>query len=111
MHKSPPFDGRDNGHTNVGQVFENLYALIMRLTPHSRICDIPECRKVNARDKVTSCPRENHDLIGSVLCNAVKGVHELGVIISSEVQGAAVCVKLDGQNTFGITRHVYAAVS
>ena len=42
MHVGASLDGRDDRHTDVGDVFQNLHAFVVNLAPNAGIGDVAE---------------------------------------------------------------------
>jgi hypothetical protein len=69
-----PFDSRDDRHAYVGYIFQNLNAFIMNLAPHAGIGDVAKRWPSDVGNELSACARQNYDLVGSILCNAVEGI-------------------------------------
>src|SRR5947209_15773094 len=72
-------DRRDDRHTYVGYVFQNLNAFVVNLAPDAGIGDFAERRPFDACDEVATCPRQDYDLVRSILRNPVEGLDKLRV--------------------------------
>src|SRR6267378_1652906 len=103
-------DSRDDRHTYVGYVFQNLNAFVVNLAPNAGIGDIAEGWKINARNELPACSRQDHDLVRSILRNPVKGIDKLRMIFRRENERPAVAVKFGNQHTVGISRQLQAAI-
>ena len=67
MDIGTPLDGCNDRHANVGYVFQDLSALVMGLAPYAGIGNVAERRPIHTDHKVPSRPREDYDLIRSIL--------------------------------------------
>jgi hypothetical protein len=63
-------------HAYVSYVFQNLNAFVMGLAPHPGIRYVFERRPIDTDHEVPARPRENYDLIRSILRNPVEGIVE-----------------------------------
>src|SRR6185295_14471854 len=103
-------DSRDQWHANVGYVFQNLSAFIVNLAPNTGIGDFAEGWKINARNEIPACSRQDHDLVRSILRNPVKGIDKLRMILRRENERPTVAMEFDNQHTVGISRELQAAI-
>src|ERR1700733_11472241 len=72
-------DGRDDGHTYVGYVFQNLNAFVVNLAPNPRISHIAERGPIDISNKLPTCTGEDYDLVRSILRNPVEGLDKFRV--------------------------------
>src|SRR5580700_1552447 len=105
MHMGTPLDSRDDGHSYVGYVFQNLNAFVVNLTPDAGIGDIAERGPIDISNEFPACARQDHDLVGSILRNTVEGIDEFRVSWRSHSEWAAVGVEFSNQHTARIARH------
>src|SRR5579862_2952686 len=104
-------DRRDDRHADVGDVFQNLTAFVVNLTPNAWIGDVAERRPIDPNDEVPACASQDHNLVRSILPNLVKRINNLGVMECREGAWPSVAVKLRNQHTFVISRQLQTAVS
>src|SRR5882724_12812063 len=103
-------DSRDDRHADVGYVFQNLSAFVVNLAPNAGIGDVAERCPIDPNNEVPACARQDHDLVGSILRNPVKGIDNLRVMLCRESARPAVAVKFDNQYTVGISRELHGAI-
>src|SRR6266481_5697963 len=103
-------DRRDDRHTYVGYVFQNLNAFVVNLAPDAGIGDIAPGRPFDARDKVATCTRQDYDLVRSILRNPVEGLDKLRVSLCGHNARATVGVELNNQNTVGVSCQLYVVI-
>src|ERR1700761_6386338 len=77
MNIGVAFDGRYHRHPDIRQVFENLDALVVHLTPNVRIGDVAKGLKVKAGDEFTTGSREDDDLVVAILSDPVESIDEI----------------------------------
>src|SRR5258708_21823556 len=97
-------DSSDHRHAYVGYILHNLNALIVKLAPNAGIGDVAERRKIDVRNKLAARSRQNYDLVRSILCNPIKGIDKLRMILCREGEWPAVAVTFGNQYTFGVSR-------
>src|SRR6202161_5001306 len=97
-------DSRDDRNAYVGYVFQSLNAFVVNLAPNAVICDIAERGPIDISNELTTCTREDHDLVRSILRNPVEGIDEFRVLLRRESEGRAVSMKLRNQYAFSIPR-------
>ena len=73
------FDSRDDRHAYIGDIFQHLNTFVVNLAPNAGIGDIAERRPIDIGNKLPTCAREDYDLVGSILRNAVEGIDEFRV--------------------------------
>src|SRR5882672_6663112 len=95
-------DSRDHWHAYVGYVLHDLNALVVNLAPNGWIGDVAERWKVDLRNKLAARSRQDQDLVRSILCNPIKGIDKLGMILFRESEWPVVAVKFGNQDTFGV---------
>ena len=59
--------------------------------------------------ELRACSRQDHDLIRTILRNAIESIDEFGVVWWGESERTAVAMKLRHQPTFGISRQLETA--
>src|SRR5579864_2345327 len=104
-------DRRDDRHANVGDVFQNLSAFVVNLTPNGWIGDVAERGPIDPNNEVPTCASQDHDLVLSILSNPVKCIDNLRVMECRESARPTVSMKLDDQHAPGISRQLQTAVS
>src|ERR1700719_3769457 len=67
MDMGTPLDSCNDRHANVGYVFQDLRALVVGLAPYAGIGNVAERRPIHTDHEVPSRPREDYDLIRSIL--------------------------------------------
>src|ERR1700686_657259 len=95
-------DSRDDRHSYVGYVFQNLNAFVVNLTPNAGIGDVAERGPLDIRNKLPTCSREDYDLVRSILRNPVEGLDKFRVSWRGHNERAAVVVELSNQHTLVI---------
>jgi len=71
---------------------------------------LPKEWKIDAGNELPACSRQDHDLVRSILCDPVKSIDELGMVLRRENEWPAVAVELDDQYAFGVARQLQAPV-
>src|SRR5580693_6921483 len=102
MHMGTSLDSRDDRHSYVGYVLQNLNAFVVNLTPDAGIGDIAERGPIDISNELPTCARQDYDLVGSILRNPVEGLDKFGVRLRGHNARAAVAVELSNQHTFVI---------
>src|SRR5580704_10743354 len=102
MYMRTSLDGRDDRHAYVGNVFQNLNAFVVNLTPDAGIGDVAERGPIDISNEFPTCARQDYDLVGSILCNPVKGIDEFRVSWRAHNERSAVGVEFSNQHTFVI---------
>src|SRR5260370_6947470 len=92
-------DSRDHRHAYIGYVFQKLNAFVVNLAPNAGIGDVAERRKIDARNKLAARSRQNYDLVRSILCNPIKGIDKLRMILCRESEWPIVPVKSTTHDT------------
>src|SRR6266404_4049939 len=110
MHMRASLDRRDDRHAYVGYIFQNLSAFIMNLAPHAGIGDVAKRRPIDISNELPACARQDHDLVGSILRNAVEGIDEFRVSWRAHSERPAVAVKFNDEHTLGISRELQTAI-
>jgi hypothetical protein len=105
----PTLDGGDHGHADVGEVLDDLHALVVDLAPHVGVGHVAEGGEVDGGHEVLR-PRQDDDLVRAVLADAVEGFGELGVVLGGEGEGSARAV-VDGheEHALAVALHAQAA--
>src|SRR5580693_3116746 len=83
----------------------------MDLAPYARIGNVGERRPIHTDHEVPSRPREDYDLIRSILRNPVEGIDNLRMGFCRECERSSVVMKLDDQHAFGVSSQLHVAVS
>src|SRR5579863_7192755 len=110
MNIRTSFDGRDDRHTYVGYVFQNLTAFVVNLAPNAGIGNIAKRAPIDPNNEVATRARQYDDLVCSILRNPVKSIHDLRMVLCREGARAAIAVKFDNQHALGISRHLHGAI-
>src|SRR5579862_743889 len=110
MNIRTSFDSRDDRHTYVGYVFQNLTAFVVNLAPYAGIGNIAKRVPIDANNEVAICTRQYDDLVCSILRNPVKGIHDLRMMLCRESARPAIAVKFDNQYALGVSRHLHGAI-
>src|SRR6266481_377701 len=110
MHMGTSLDSRDDRHSYVGYVFQNLNAFVVNLTPDAGIGDIAERGPIDVSNELPACARQDHDLVGSILRNAVEGIDEFRVSWRAHNERPVVAVEFSNQHTVGISRQLQATI-
>src|SRR5277367_1404161 len=76
----------------------------------SGIGDVLERRPVNPEHEVPACPREDYDLVRSILRNPVEGIDNLCMGLCRESERPSVAMELHDQHALRIPRQLQAAV-
>src|SRR5439155_24421359 len=106
MHMRASLDRRDDRHAYVRYIFQNLSAFIMNLAPHSGIGDVAKGRPIDISNELPACAGQDHDLVGSILRNAVEGIDEFCVSWRAHNERPAVVVEFSNQHTVSVARHL-----
>src|SRR5271168_3334510 len=104
MHMGTPLDSRDDRHSYVGYVFQNLTAFVVNLAPDAGIGDIAERGPIDISNKLPACAREDYDLVRSILADPVEGIDKFCVGLRGHDEWSAVGVEFSNQHTFVIAR-------
>src|ERR1700739_2315104 len=104
------FDSRDDRHTYVGYVFQNLTAFVVNLAPNVGIGNIAKRVPIDPNNEVAICTRQYDDLVCSILRNPVKGIHDLRMVLCRESARPAIAVKLNKHHALAISRHLHSAI-
>src|SRR6266852_2804641 len=102
MHMGTSLDSRDDRHSYVGYVFQNLNAFVVNLTPDAGIGDIAERSPIDISNELPTCARQDYDLVRPILCNPVEGIDKLRVRLRGHDERSAVGVEFSNQHTFVI---------
>src|SRR5580700_7082403 len=105
------FDSRDDRHSYIGYVFDNLNAFVVNLAPDGGIGDVAEGRKIDARNELPARSGQDYDLVRSILTNPVERIDKVRMILRRERERPAVTMKLSNQHTSVIARQLQAAIS
>ena len=97
MDMRTSFNSRDDRHTYVGYVFQNLTAFVVNPTPNAGIGNIAKRVPIDPNNEVATCTRQYDDLVCSVLRNPVKGIHDLRMVLCRERARPAIAVKFDNR--------------
>src|SRR5580704_6540364 len=99
MHMGTSLDSRDDRDSYVGNVFQNLNAFVVNLTPDAGIGDIAERGPSDIGNELPTCAREDYDLVRPILRNAVEGIDKFRVSWRSHDERSAVGVEFSNQHT------------
>src|SRR5580704_2083708 len=110
MDIRPSFDSRDDRHSYVGYIFQNLTAFVVNLAPNAGIGNIPKRVPIDPNNEVATCTRQYDDLVCSILRNPVKGIHHLRMVLRREGAWPAIAVKFNNQHALGISGHLHGAI-
>src|SRR5271163_3466363 len=102
MYMGTSLDSRDDRHSYVGNVFQNLNAFVVNLTPDTGIGDIAERGPIDISNELTTCARQNYDLVRPILRNPVEGIDKFCVRLRSHDEWSTVGVEFSNQRTFVI---------
>src|SRR5580692_8803319 len=102
MHMGASLDSRDDWHSYVGYVFQNLNAFVVNLTPDAGIGDIAERGPIDVSNEVPTCARQNYDPVRTILCNPVEGIDKFRVSFRAHNERSAVAVEFSNQHAFVI---------
>src|ERR1700676_1569660 len=103
MHMGTSLDSRDDRHSYVGYVFQNLNAFVVNLTPDAGIGDIAERGPIDISNELPTCARQDYDLVRSILRNPVEGIDKFRVSLRGHNERPAVGVKFSNQHAFVIS--------
>src|SRR5580692_12766170 len=103
MHMGTSLDSRDDRHSYVGYVFQNLNAFVVNLTPDARIGDIAEGGPVDISNELPTRAREDYDLVRSILRNPVEGIDKFRVSLRGHNERPAVDVELSHEHTLVVS--------
>src|SRR5580704_12150009 len=106
MHMGASLDSRDDRHSYVGYVFQNLNAFVVNLTPDAGISDIAERGPIDIRNEPPTCARQDYDLVRSILGNPVEGIDKFRVRLRRHNERPTVAVKFRNQHTVSVARHL-----
>src|SRR4029077_19658305 len=106
MHMGTSLDSRDDRHSYVGYVFQNLNAFVVNLTPDAGIGDIAERGPIDISNEPTTCARQDYDLVRPILRNPVEGIDKFRVSWRAHNERPTVAVELSKQHTFSVARHL-----
>src|SRR5580700_8387829 len=104
MHMGTPLDSRDDRHSYVGYVFQNLNAFVVNLTPDAGIGDIAERGPIDISNELPTCARQDYNLVRPVLRNAVESIDKFCVRWRGHDERSAVGVEFSNQYTLVIAR-------
>src|SRR5580692_4460869 len=110
MDMRTSFNSRDDRHTYVGYVFQNLTAFVVNPAPNAGIGNIAKRVPIDPNNEVATCTRHYDDLVCSVLRNPVKGIHDLRMVLCRESARPAIAVKFNNQHALGISHHLHGAI-
>src|ERR1700723_246706 len=102
MHMGTSLDSRNNRHSYVGNIFQNLNAFVVNLTPYAGIGDITERGPIDISNELPTCARQDYDLVRPILRNPVEGIDKFCVRSRSHDERSAVGVEFSNQHTFVI---------
>src|ERR1700722_7418507 len=99
MDMGASLDRRDDRHSYVGNVFQNLNAFVVNLTPHAGIGDIAERGPFDISNELPACARKYFDLVPPFLRNPVEGIDEFCVSWRGHSERSAVGVEFSNQHS------------
>src|SRR6267154_2115105 len=99
MHMGTSLDSRDDRHSYVGYVFQNLNAFVVNLTPDAGIGDIAERGPIDISNEPPTCARQDYDLVRPILRNPVEGIDKFRVSWRAHNERPAVAVEFSNQHT------------
>src|SRR5271169_4297555 len=102
MHMGTSLDSRDDRHSYVGYVFQNLNAFVVNLAPNAGIGDIAERGPIDISNELPTCACQNHDLVCPILRNPIEGIDKFCVSLRSHDERSAIGVEFSNQHTFVI---------
>src|SRR4029079_15160102 len=103
MHMGTSLDSRDNRHSDIGYVFQNLNPLVVNRTPDGGIGDIAERGPIDISNKLPACARQDYDLVPSILPDPVEGIDKFCVGLRGHKERPAVAVEFSNQHAVGIS--------
>src|SRR3984885_12260971 len=106
MGMGASLDSGDDRHSYVGYIFQNLNAFVVNLTPDAGIGDVAERGPIHISNELPACARQDYDLVGSILRNAVEGIDEFRVSWRGHNESPAFVVEFSNQHTGGVARHL-----
>src|SRR5438270_13474637 len=104
-------DSRDDRHSYVGYVFQSLNAFVVNLAPNAGIGNVAERGPIDISNELSTCSRQDYDLIRSILRNPIKGIDKFRVSLRGHNERPAVAVELSNQHTFVISRQLQAEIA
>src|ERR1700674_5554050 len=102
MPMGTSLDCRDDWHSYVGYVFQNLNAFVVNLTPDAGIGDIAERGPSDVGNELPTGARKDDDLVRPILRNPVEGIDKFRVRLCGHNERSAVAVELSNQHAFVI---------
>src|SRR5580693_5638086 len=102
MHVGTSLDSRDDRHSYVGYVFQNLNAFVVNLAPDAGIGDIAERGPIDVRNELPTCARQDYDLVLPILPNPVEGIDKFCVRLRGHNEWSDVGMEFSNQHTFVI---------
>src|ERR1700720_4494581 len=104
------FDRRDDRHTYVGYVFQNLTAFVVNPAPNAGIGNIAKRAPIDPNNEAAPCSGQYDDLVSSILRDPVKGIHDLRMVLCRESARPAIAVEFDNQHAIGISHQLDGAI-
>src|SRR6202045_4910483 len=105
MHMGTSLDSRDDRHSYVGYVFQNLNAFVVNLTPDAGIGDIAERGPIDISNELPTYARQDYDLVRPILGNPVEGIDKFCVGWRGHDERSAVGMEFSNQHTLVIACH------
>src|ERR1700722_17580879 len=99
MDMGASLDRGNDRHSYVGNVFQNLNAFVVNLTPDAGIGDIAERGPLDISNELPACARQYYDLVRPILRNPVEGIDEFCVSWRGHSERSAVRVEFSNQHT------------
>src|ERR1700720_4744283 len=100
MHMGTSLDSRDDRHSYVGYVFQNLNAFVVNLTPDAGIGDIAERGPIDIRNELPTSTREDYDFVRPIFRDPVEGIDKFCVSLRGHGERSAVVVEFSNEHTF-----------
>src|SRR6478672_6050283 len=110
MHMGTSLDSRDDRHSYVGYVLQNLNAFVVNLTPDAGIGDVAERGPIDISNELSTCARQDYDLVRPILRNPVEGIDKFCVRLRGHDERSAVGVEFSDEHTLGISRELQTAI-
>src|SRR5216684_6516778 len=111
MHVGASFDGRDDRHAYVGDVFQNLNTFIVNLAPDAGIGGVAEGGPINVSNELPTGAGKDYDLVGAILRNPVEPIDKFRVRLRGHNARPAVGVDFSNQHAFVISCQPQVVIS
>src|SRR5580700_2661971 len=110
MHMGTSLDRRNDRHSYVGYVFQNLNTFVVNLTPDAGIGDVTERGPIDISNELPTCACQDNDFVRPILRNPVEGIDKFCVRLRGHEERSAVAVKFNDEHTLGISRELQTAI-